>query len=95
MNTNEDRQVSGNSVSDEVLSGSVDITILKFGENMTCTATWLIPSTGSTSCECGSTLGGIVECDTNSKKVNLLRCMCSFRKSLSIFLLMPTCDYCL
>ena len=76
MNTNEDRQVSGNSVSDEVLSGSVDITMLKFGENMTCTAMWLIPSTGSTSCECGSTLGGIVECDTNSKKVNLLKCYC-------------------
>ena len=75
MNSNEDRQVSGNSVSDEVLSGSVDITMLKFGDNMTCTATWLIPSTGSTSCECGSTLGGIVECDTSSK-VTLLKCYC-------------------
>ena len=75
-NPNEDRQVSGNSVSDEVLSDSVDITILKFGENMTCTETWFIPSTGSGSCECGSTRGGIVECDTNSKKVNLLQCYC-------------------
>ena len=73
----EDRQFSRNSVGDEVLSGSVDVTIAaNFDENMTCTKTWFIPSNGSASCECGSTLGNVVECDTNSKEVNLQNCYC-------------------
>ena len=44
----------------------------EFAEDFTCTSTWLTPSSGS--CKCGSSLGGIVECDNSSGKVSLLRC---------------------
>ena len=51
----------------------VDITMPS--DNTTCTATWFIPKefSNGTSCECGSSLGGIVECDNSSEKVSLLR----------------------
>ena len=47
-------------------------------EDTSCIATWSIPkpSSNSTSCECGSSLGGVVECDSSSGKVSLLRCYC-------------------
>ena len=42
-------------------------------ENATCTSTWLTPGDNS-NCKCGSSLGGIVQCDNSSGKVRLLRC---------------------
>ena len=77
----EDKEFSKNSVGNEVLNGSRSIDISMSAEcmdNTTCTATWLRPkpSSNCTSCECGSSLGGLVECDSNSKKVNLLQCYC-------------------
>ena len=65
----------------EVLNGSRSIDISMTAEcmeNTTCTATWLRPNPSSncTSCECGSSLGGLVECDSSSEKVSLLQCYC-------------------
>ena len=50
----------------------------EFVDNTTCIATWIIPkeSSNGTSCECGSSLGGIIECDSSSGNVSLLRCYC-------------------
>ena len=64
-----------NSGGNEVLNSFADITLSpELIENTTC-ATWHTPS-NSSSCECGSSLGGIVECDNSSGKVSLLRCYC-------------------
>ena len=50
----------------------------EFVDNTTCIATWhrLKESSNSSSCVCGSSLGGIVECDSSSGKVSLLQCYC-------------------
>ena len=57
----------------KALNSSVDIAISsKFVENNTCTSTWLTPT--STGCECGSSLGGKVECNSSSGNVYLLAC---------------------
>ena len=73
---NGDRLSSSSSGSSEASSRFVDITLSsEFAENTTCTSTWLTPSTSS-NCMCGSSLGGIVECDNSSGKVSLLRCYC-------------------
>ena len=66
---------SRNLGSSEALNSFVDITSSsEFVDNTTCT-TWRTPS-NSSSCECGSSLGGIVECDSSSGKVSLLWCYC-------------------
>ena len=68
-----DRSFSRNSVGSKISKSFVDINMpSEFVDNTTCTSTWLTPSSGS--CKCGSSLGGVVECDNSSGKVSLLRC---------------------
>ena len=77
MITDKDGMFSTNLAGDEVLHSYVAIPTSI--ENMTCTATWFTPrqsSNGSTSCECGSSLGSIIKCDAHSKDVELLKCYC-------------------
>ena len=91
---NEDREFS---VGDEVLnSSSIALSVsAKCMENITCTATWLRPkpSSNCTSCECGSSLGGLVECDSNLKKVDLLRCYCMTFSIDGSLLVVGPCPY--
>ena len=65
--TNGDDQFS---MGGQVSSSSGDITVsTEFIENATCGTTWFIPrksSNGSISCECGSSLEHIIECDISS-----------------------------
>ena len=71
---NGDEKVSRNSMHDKMLSSLEDIT-----KNVTCDATWFIPqksSNGSISCECGSSLEHIIDCDSYSGKVKLRKCYC-------------------
>ena len=67
-----DRLPSRNSVGSVASKSSVDITELV--DNTTC-GTWHTPG-DSTSCKCGSSLGGIVDCDSSSEKVSLVRSNC-------------------
>ena len=70
---NGDRLFSRNSGSSEALNSFVDIPMSsEFVDNTTCRA-WFTPG-NDTSCECGSSLGGIVECNKTSGKVSLLKC---------------------
>ena len=70
---NGDRLLSRKSGSSEAMNSFADITISsELVENATCNATWLVPK--ESSCECGSSLGGLVGCHNRSGKVNLLRC---------------------
>ena len=74
VTTNGDRQFPLNSVDSKALDSSAEFAMSsKFVENNTCTSTWLTPST-STGCECGSSLGGKVECNSSSGNVKLLEC---------------------
>ena len=53
---------------------------------ITTCATWFKPG-NSSNCNCGSSLGGIVDCDNSSGRVSLLRCYCrtfNFNKSLLV-----------
>ena len=67
-----DRPFSRNSVGSVASKSSLDITELV--DNTTC-GTWLTPN-NSSGCECGSSLGGIVDCDSSSEKVSLVPCNC-------------------
>ena len=67
-----DRPFSRNSVGSVASKSSVDI--IELVDNTTC-GTWLTPNNSSV-CECGSSLGGIVDCDSISDKVRLVRCNC-------------------
>ena len=90
---NGDRLSSSSSGSSEASSRFVDITLSsEFAENTTCTSTWLTPSTSS-NCECGSSLGGIVECNNSSGKVSLLPCYCMTFSNNESMLVVGRCLY--
>ena len=45
----------------------------------TCASPWLFPqrsANGSTTCECGSGLGGVVKCNSTTQQVLILKCYC-------------------
>ena len=89
---NGDRLFSKNSGSSEAMNNFVDISLSsEFVENTTCT-TWHTPS-NSTSCVCGSSLEGIVECDSSSGKVRLLRCYCMTFDVNELMLMVGRCPY--
>ena len=86
---NGDSLSSRNAGSSQELNSFVQITMSS--ENTTC-ATWHTPS-NSSSCECGSSLGGIVECDSSSGKVSLLRCYCMTFSDNGSMLVVGRCLY--
>ena len=62
----------------------------------TCSASWFVPtifSNGTTSCECGSDLGGVIECENGSEKVDLLRCYCMTFGVNDSMLVVGSCIY--
>ena len=84
-----DRPFSRNSVSSVASESSVDITELV--DNTTC-GTWLTPN-NSSGCECGSSLEGIVNCDSSSGKVSLVRCNCMTSDVNESMLVVGRCIY--
>ena len=72
---NEENLFTRNSGRSEPVNSFTDITLpSELVENTTC-GSWLTPG-NSSNCSCGSSLGGIVDCDNSSGKVSLLRCYC-------------------
>ena len=72
---NGNRLFSRNSGGSEALNSFADFPMSSdiIVKNTTCSKTWLTPGNND-SCECGSSLGGIVECNKTLEKVSLLRC---------------------
>ena len=45
-------------------------------ENSSCSNTWFFKHNYSTTCECGSSLGQKIECNSTTERVKLLHCFC-------------------
>ena len=72
---NKGRQFTRQIMENEVQSNSIESSpSTEFIASMTC-PTWFTPN-DNTSCECGSSLGGLVDCDGRSKNVSLFKGYC-------------------
>jgi hypothetical protein len=67
------------------------------GDSEDCsTSTWLLPkhtSNGSTTCECGSGLGGVVKCNSTTQQVAILQCYCMTYDNDNSVLIAGQCFY--
>ena len=88
--------MSNNSIS-EMLGTHTDTTLpMDLIKDTICSDTWFLSkpsSNGSTSCECGSELGGVVECHNSSKEVDLLDCYCMTFSTNGTMLVVGPCIY--
>ena len=89
---NKGRQFTRQIMEDEVHSNSVESSpSTEFIASMTC-PTWFTPN-DNTSCECGSSLGGLVDCDGRSKNVSLFECYCMTFDVNGSMLVVGPCPY--
>ena len=80
----------------EVRICSERATISENNKDVACSTPWLIPkhsSNGSTDCTCGSSLGGVVLCNSTTQHVIILKCFCITYNTDKNVLIIGRCFY--
>ena len=67
--------------------------ILADTEDAAICSRWMIPIRNSTACKCGSKLGGVVSCNSETQKVKILKCYCMTHSSDNTSLIVGACWY--